>query len=282
VPQLRFAACLPDGTASSEPWRVWTHGGEAYVAVRRLGGMFKASLHASGNWRNGHTSDYIRRKRSEGLGEHDFVVRRSGAPERPQVPERLHDQWRRPEPIWNGLTDAMRLIVPAASCTLPPEPSTKRKPIEYIAVPRAMMLTFSIVIAPRHAFPPGVNFVPFCHVGSLPLGDDETLWVLANVEPLDQLVMEAATEDDTKFTDDELAFFVEDVSARMTSSGFYSDFNGVQTPWILDLDPFVALVCRLKYMQDHDYPANDVARIEAFAKAFHRRREAALAELRNA
>jgi hypothetical protein len=244
--------------------------------------MFKASLHASGDWRNGHTSEYVRRKRSEGLGEQDFVVRSSGAEERPKVPERLHDRWRRPEPIWNGLTDAMRLIVPAASCTLPPESSTKKRPIEYIAVPRATMLTFSIVIAPRHAVPPGINFVPFCHLGSLPLGDDETLWVLANFEPLDQLVMEAAVEDDTKFTDDELAFFVEDVFARMTSTGFYSDVHDVQTPWMLDLDPLLAVVCRLKYMQDHDYPPGEIGRIEAFAKNFHRRREAALAELRNA
>ena len=183
---------------------MWTNGGDAYIAVRVLGGMFKASLHASGDWRLAHTKEYVQRKQAEGLGKHDFVIRRSGAPKRPQVPERLHDQWRRPEPGRHGYVDAMRLIVPAASCTLPPEPSTKRKPIEYVAVPRAMMLTFSIIISSRAAHPPGVDFAPFCRVRSLRLGDDETLWALANVEPLSQLLMEAAVQDDIKFTDDEL------------------------------------------------------------------------------
>jgi hypothetical protein len=65
----------------------------------------------------------------------------------------------------------------------------------------------------------------------------------------------------------------------MTSTGFYSDVIDVQTPWMPDLDAILAVACRLKYMQEHVYPAEDIARLEAFGNEFHRRREAALAPI---
>jgi hypothetical protein len=279
--ELRFAACTPNGSAISEPWRVWTTPeGSAYVAVRALGGVCKVSLHGSGDWRFGHTKDYVDRKRMEGLHERDVVIRKPGVSDLSALPERLMDQWQRPQPNTAGLTDAIRLIVPALSCTRLPWPSTRSKPIQYVAVPRAMMLTFAVVLGPRdHPLgSPRVRYVPSCTVGSLSLGADQTLWVVAAVEPLHQGIMESFVCRSDKFTEESLAFHLgEPLTGGITSFGFLNDPNS--TPTMLDLDPLCAVALRLAYLSDHEAQATDeYARLEAFGKELHKRREQAKAE----
>jgi hypothetical protein len=280
--ELRFAACTPDGSAISEPWRVWTTPeGSAYLAVRALGGICKVSLHASGDWRFGHTKDYVDRKRTEGLQEGDVVIRKPGASDLSTLPERLMDQWQRPRPNMAGFTDAIRLIVPALSCTRLPWPSTKKKPVEYVAVPPTMMLTFAVVFAPRdHPLgAPGVLYAPSCTVGSLPLDSEQTLWVLAVVEPLHKGIIESFVCRSDKFTEEGLAYHLsEPLTGGITSFGYLDNPN--HTPTMLDLEPLGAVAMRLKYLSDYEPQATEeYARLEAFAKEFHKRREQAKAEL---
>jgi hypothetical protein len=48
----RVAVADDSGCLLSSIWRIWSSGNDVYIAVRSLGGIFKTSLHASGQYRH--------------------------------------------------------------------------------------------------------------------------------------------------------------------------------------------------------------------------------------
>lgn len=115
VDALRFGLAS-EALGYSTCWRVWYQKGKSdvYVAGRTTAGMFKISLHESGQCHVGHTSTQARKDR---------------------IPKerRLWKTWRRPEPK-NGLSIPFHLIIPVGSLRprLPNEPNGKPKPTLWI------------------------------------------------------------------------------------------------------------------------------------------------------
>ena len=97
---VRFAVGAADGPRSSI-WRLWTPPGtsDVYLSHRWLGRDFKVSLHASGKWRAGLTSEY---------------VRRPGAIVHPGPDPRGPKKWERPQPQPGSAptTQAFNILVP--------------------------------------------------------------------------------------------------------------------------------------------------------------------------
>lgn len=91
---IRFAVGSERGprSASFRAWRAANHS-DVYFAVRAIGGEIKVSLHESGSWQWGFTSQ-------------------SSAPGQIGMAQRHVDIWQRPEPLDPGVTLAMRLRVP--------------------------------------------------------------------------------------------------------------------------------------------------------------------------
>ena len=58
---LRFAVGVPTG-ASTNSWKVWVRGDDAYVACRDNFREIKVSLHASGIWRVGFIDNFVKQR----------------------------------------------------------------------------------------------------------------------------------------------------------------------------------------------------------------------------
>jgi hypothetical protein len=97
---LRFAVGRP-GRRSSV-WRLWANRGkdDVYVATRQSAGIFKVSLHESGDWRFQWVGD-----------DHGDVWFTTGEGDEPQG--RIIDRWSRPPAGATGWTDALSIWVPA-------------------------------------------------------------------------------------------------------------------------------------------------------------------------
>lgn len=97
---LRFAVGWPG--RRSTVWRLWAgkNKDDVYLATRRSAGIFKISLHESGDWRLQWVS-----------AEHGDVTFTSAAENEPQG--RVLHQWQRPQTSATGWTDAMSIWVPA-------------------------------------------------------------------------------------------------------------------------------------------------------------------------
>jgi hypothetical protein len=254
----------------------------------------KVSLHGSGDWRYGFTEEYAKGRY---VPQHDGgpgVTREVPLPRHveglPELPERIIRQWRRPERESFGYITAIRLVVPFLCCTRPGgQRSTKKKPIEYIALPQDsnLMVTFNVIISGRDdrlGYPfPGPPTMSHCPVGNFPLGDDETLWVIAGVDPLMQNLMEpSASELDKLLVLDGGRFLLDHpIDARLTCFGYVEDEHN--TPYMMDMDPLVTVAVRLRSLEENNDPPDDErARLETFGKEFSRRRQLALTELRSA
>jgi hypothetical protein len=72
---FRVAAGTPAGR-SGNSWRVWTTGGDAYVACRDNFREFKVSLHASGIWRVAFTEQALQARPDLALPSGDRVIHR--------------------------------------------------------------------------------------------------------------------------------------------------------------------------------------------------------------
>ena len=97
---LRFAVGRP-GRRSSV-WRLWANRGkdDVYIATRQSAGIFKVSLHESGDWRLQWVGD--------GHGDVWFTTRDGDEPQ-----GRIIDRWPRPPAGATGWTDALSIWVPA-------------------------------------------------------------------------------------------------------------------------------------------------------------------------
>lgn len=100
---VRFAVGGPDEPRSLV-WRVWTTKGKSdvYISGRLQGGDWKVSLHESGDWRFALTREFTEKRGS------DSRV--------------TFEQWKRPQPLREGVTTAFEIVVPSAELALPPRP----------------------------------------------------------------------------------------------------------------------------------------------------------------
>jgi hypothetical protein len=72
---FRVAIGTPGGL-SSNSWRIWTAGRDAYIACRDNFREFKVSLHASGIWRVAFTSEALNKRPDLQLSDGDRVLQR--------------------------------------------------------------------------------------------------------------------------------------------------------------------------------------------------------------
>lgn len=108
---LRFN--VTDGSRRSADWRAWTvkNADDVYAAARLVAGEIKISLHQSGSWQHGFTSD----DKAKGF----------------RLPEqrRHFTIWQRPEEVMPGWTRAVRILIPDAALQERTSLATAKKPV---------------------------------------------------------------------------------------------------------------------------------------------------------
>lgn len=113
---VRFGVEADDGRASTV-WRLWTvtTADDVYIAGRATGSWIKASLHASGRWQHGFTSE----------AQNTGWASESGS--------RYFELWQRPPEVASGVTLALRIVIPTSQ--LRPGPSTRGRGREVRRLP---------------------------------------------------------------------------------------------------------------------------------------------------
>ena len=117
---LRFAVGPPDGLTSNA-WRFWTtRRGDVYIACRDNFQEAKVSLHASGRWRMGFTT--------EAIGRNPQLI--------PADADRAWEVWDEPPASLPNTIVAFRLIFPTSELAVRPEqrPVKKWKNVLYIVL----------------------------------------------------------------------------------------------------------------------------------------------------
>lgn len=173
VGPVRFAVGHPDGPTSNS-WRMWaTTNGDVYVACRDSFKETKVSLHASGRWRMGFTTEAVAKNR-------DLLV-----PDQ----NRAWEVWDRPPEVLPGTVVAFRLIFPTSELAVMPDqrtPSQWKKVIHIEAAPlgKVTVLTLFITVGDvdlRHASEPSL-----C-LASLDIGQELRAQLVAHGDPEGQL-----------------------------------------------------------------------------------------------
>lgn len=90
-PTVRFAVGTSEKRYSSV-WRLWTHGADAYLGARTSLGLFKLSMHKSGEWISAFTA------------QSGIVDEQTGS--------RRHKTWRRPSEFAPGWTQGPAICFP--------------------------------------------------------------------------------------------------------------------------------------------------------------------------
>lgn len=167
---VRFAIGAPDGITSNA-WRIWTRpAGDVYISCRDNFQNAKVSLHTSGRWRMGFTSEAIG-KNPELMGFCDDG-------------NRAWEVWDRPPEILPKIVAAFRLIFPTSELGVRPEQrsASKWKDVIYIeAAPEGKVTTVTLFITRgdidlRHESEPSFR------LASLPLGNELHAQLVAHSE----------------------------------------------------------------------------------------------------
>lgn len=151
---IRFGVINPGRTQRSATWKLWTPGkGELYLAVRRLGGVLKMSMHTGGGWRIAFTKE----KSAEMLSD-----RPTG--------QRTLAVWEPPAPRAPGLQVAATIRTPSSAVTEPI--GSKDRNVLWIEQPDSEYMTeFAVLIlaVPEEAAAARVEVVGYPILGSFPL-----------------------------------------------------------------------------------------------------------------
>jgi hypothetical protein len=114
VPGGTARIAVVDGTGlRSADWRVWTskNSDDVYLAARLAAGEIKVSLHQSGSWQHGFTSDQAAQGHlSPGSSRH-FAI------------------WKRPAEAVSGWTLAVRILVPVSELQARSASRTASRPV---------------------------------------------------------------------------------------------------------------------------------------------------------
>jgi len=188
---VRFAVGSPDGLTSNS-WRIWaTKHGDVYIACRDNFTEAKVSLHTSGRWRMGYTT--------EALANNLVVLS--------DKQNRAWEVWDEPPASLPNTVVAFRLIFPNSELAVRPE---QRKPqkwakVVFIEAPppgKLTVLTLFVTVVNtilRHESEPS-----FC-LASLDIGNNRCTQIIAHGEPegnmpdvIEHCVAAARNQTDTK------------------------------------------------------------------------------------
>jgi hypothetical protein len=172
---VRFAVGSPNG-ARAGVWRVWLNErrDDVYISARTLVSALKVSLHPD-YWYIGFTKQYA---------ERDASLLPPGA-------DRKTATWERPEEFAPGWTRAFEIIVPASEVVQPPTPYDDPDAVVWLAPPNEgestrinILLSKPDAARGRRGYPSHENHADTTTlITKLDLSTDETLWVIAHVEP---------------------------------------------------------------------------------------------------
>lgn len=181
---VRFAVGAPNGITSNA-WRVWTtRRGDIYVACRDNFQEAKVSLHASGRWRMGFTTEAVARNPKLVALEQN----------------RAWEVWDRPAEALPDTITAFRLIFPTAELAVRPDqrqPSRWKDVVYVEAAPPGKLTTVTLFVTRgdlvlRHESEPSVR------LASLDMGNGLHAQLIAHGDPegnlpdvLDRYVAEA-------------------------------------------------------------------------------------------
>ena len=172
---LRFAIRDDHGRRAAT-WKLWTEaaGGrsEVYLASRSLGRYLKVSLHESGDWHFAYE-------------QRAFEARVQGTS--PSATDRFIRKWKRPAELAPGLTLAFRVNTPASAVTTPIEAGLPAGLIWVPNAPEGMATEIDIFLVKnttRSTSWPGKTKMGTSLVGSVPLENGETVWVVYWVVPM--------------------------------------------------------------------------------------------------
>lgn len=161
---IRFAAGSPDRLRSST-WRVWTErDGSAYVSVRQIGGVFKASLHPR-EWR---------------IAFKDLSEARRVALRNPPT-NRAIDVFPPSSEIAPGVRRGVTVLIPPAALGVARAGHIERGEIHWLpAVSGDDVLEVSVLLTTASVQEdwPGQRRMGTQLVGQLPLASTTTLWVI--------------------------------------------------------------------------------------------------------
>lgn len=165
---VRFAVGNPGHRGTI--WRLWgvPNANDVYLASRQSAGVFKVSLHQSGDWR----LQWVNQDDSA------YFCAESTAPS-----GRIMDQWRR-TPAVAGWTDALSIWTPGDELVENPSDSERWEDIQWLQAPtsgRAIELRV-VILEPQTAYPIGraltANSDALALVNGLVLPNDEVVVVL--------------------------------------------------------------------------------------------------------
>ena len=180
---FRFAIATPAGP-STNSWRTWVRGSNAYVACRDNFQGFKVSLHASAIWRLGFSDRFAQTRP-------DII---------PRGQDRVLKKWRPDPDLSKGAVIAFQIMALDEALYLNRDQrATWHSNIIFVEPPveTSSVATVSVVVA--HGDQPVVfsNVRQDATLGVLPLGKDRTLQVVATYEKVGdmrRLIAEALTQ----------------------------------------------------------------------------------------
>lgn len=179
---IRF--CVGEPGRRSTIWRLWAgkNKSDIYVASRKTVGIFKVSLHESGDWR----VQWVRR---------DDSVRFTPYDEKQVDDGRIIHKWARTPPS-GGWTDALSIWVPGTDVVLVPGDSEPYEDVQWMEAPPAgWAVEFRIVLLQSHrAYRLGSALIQpessLALVNGFFLPDGEVMLVLARTAPMTKAQME--------------------------------------------------------------------------------------------
>jgi hypothetical protein len=166
---VRFAVVDDQGCPLSSIWRIWSSGGETYIAVRSLANEFKTSLHKSGKYR------------------HAFV--NQGASDRFRTPgvDRAVHKWERPAEHVPGAALLFQVVLPepGLAAYLP----SYQLPDSLFRLTRpapGRVLYVSVVESAPGVETKGPTFAdqPTTVISAWPMPSGETVWVVSHDAPM--------------------------------------------------------------------------------------------------
>jgi hypothetical protein len=179
----RFAVGPPNRLTSNS-WKVWSNGsGDIYIACRDNFKEVKVSLHASGRWRMGFTT--------EALTKNPSLL--------PPEQNRAWEVWDKPPPALPNTTIAFRLVFPTSELAVRPEqrPARQWRGVFYIeAAPPGKLTILTLFVTEGDVVPTHESEPSFC-VASLAIGGNRHAQLVAHADPegnIPELIERAVVE----------------------------------------------------------------------------------------
>lgn len=166
---VRFAVGSPDGLTSNS-WRMWTtKHGDIYVACRDNFKQAKVSLHASGRWRMGFTTEALAK---------DGTFLQSDQ-------NRAWEVWDEPPASFPNVVTAFRLLFPTSELAVRPEQRVQqewKKVIHIEAAPPRKITVLTLFVTVGDPVLTHESEPSFC-VASLDIGHHRRAQIVAHRDP---------------------------------------------------------------------------------------------------